>query len=202
MIAIINYGSGNVGAIANIYKNLGICHAIVEDASLLIDADHYILPGVGSFDFTIKKIRQSGLYAALFEQVINRGKPLLGICVGMQLLADSSEEGQENGLSWIGGRVDKIRTNAVRLPHMGWNSVAIDNDQTGLFEKIDTKTGFYFLHNYHFCPADPASVLATTSYGDDLVCAVSNNRNIFGVQFHPEKSHDNGIRLFKNFASL
>lgn len=204
MIAIINYGSGNVGAIAAIYKNLGIEHAIVDDIDSLKAADRYILPGVGNFDFTMGHIRRSGLAKLLGEQVTVRKKPLLGICVGMQLLASSSEEGEVDGLGLIEGRVSRISAekSGVRLPHMGWNSILVDNDPVGLFKNIDPFTGFYFLHNYHFVPKSSQSIMAAAHYGEALTCAVSNNENVFGTQFHPEKSHDNGIQLFKNFSEL
>lgn len=204
MIAIIDYGSGNVGAIAAIYKNLGIEHAIMADIDLLESADKYILPGVGNFDFTMGRIRQSGLSKLLNEQVTVNKKPLLGICVGMQLLANSSEEGEVDGLGLIDGRVSRIRAEErdVRLPHMGWNSISVGNDPAGLFKNVDSVTGFYFLHNYHFVPKSAQAITATAQYGGALACAVSNNENVFGTQFHPEKSHDNGIQLFKNFSEL
>lgn len=204
MIAIINYGSGNVGAIAAIYKSLGISHAIVDDVRTLESADRYILPGVGNFDFTMGRIRQSGLSDLLGEQVTLRKKPLLGICVGMQLLASSSEEGVGDGLGLIEGRVARIscEENSVRLPHMGWNSISVDSDPAGLFKNVDPATGFYFLHNYHFIPERSQSIMASTHYGEALACAVSNGDNVYGTQFHPEKSHENGIQLFKNFSQL
>lgn len=204
MIAIIDYGSGNVCAIAAIYKNLGIAHAIVNDIPSLSAADSYILPGVGNFDFTMRQIRGSGLFDLLHEQVHGRKKPILGICVGMQLLANSSEEGMEQGLGYIEGGVQRIRPKVydMRLPHMGWNSVTVEHDPLGLFKGVDLTMGFYFLHNYHFVPEHDAARMATTHYGEAITCAVSDNQNIFGVQFHPEKSHDNGIQLFRNFAQL
>ena len=204
MIAIIDFGSGNLSAIANIYKQLNVPHEVVGEPGRLGAAKSYILPGVGHFDFTMKKIKGSGLYDALQEQVIVGKKPLLGICVGMQLLADSSDEGHAAGLGWVPGHVAKIVSEvpAIRLPHMGWNSVSLSGDARGLFDDVDADKGFYFLHNYHFMPAAASSSLAVTHYGRPLVCAVSNGDNVFGVQFHPEKSHANGIAVFRNFAKL
>ena len=204
MIAIIDYGSGNVAAIANIYRQLGVACSVVSDYSKLLSASKYILPGVGHFDYTMKSIRSSGLSETLNEQILVKKKPVLGICVGMQLLADSSEEGDETGLCWIPGHVSRIDAEArgVRLPHMGWNSVSIHADPMGLFADIDQTAGFYFLHSYHFLPSSTASIMATTDYSVPLVCSVSNSENIFGVQFHPEKSHQNGISLFNNFAKI
>lgn len=204
MIAIIDYGSGNISAIANIYKQLNVPYEVVGERGRLGAAKSYILPGVGHFDFTMKKIKDSGLYDALQDQVIVGKKPLLGICVGMQLLADSSDEGDVAGLGWVPGHVAKIRSEmpAIRLPHMGWNSVSLGGDARGLFDGVDADKGFYFLHNYHFLPEIATNALASTYYGRPLVCAVSNGDNVFGVQFHPEKSHANGIAVFKNFSKL
>lgn len=204
MIAIINYGSGNVSAIANIYRQLGVEHSVVSNFTELTSADKLILPGVGHFDWTMKSLKHSGLFDALNEVVLVKRKPVLGICVGMQILGETSEEGQESGLAWISGRVSRVDTegSSIRLPHMGWNSVAIDNDPRGLFDNVDTTTGFYFLHSYHFVPSMASSVVASTDYDKSLVCAISNSENVFGVQFHPEKSHSNGITVFKNFAKL
>lgn len=204
MIAIIDYGSGNLSAISNIYKQLNVSHEVVGEPGRLAAAKSYILPGVGHFDFTMKKIKSSGLFDALQEQVIVRKKPLLGICVGMQLLADSSDEGHVAGLGWVPGHVAKIvgESSAIRLPHMGWNSVSLTSEARVLFDGVDADKGFYFLHNYHFIPAAALSSLVTTYYGRQLVCAVTNGDNIFGVQFHPEKSHANGIAVFRNFSKL
>ena len=204
MIAIINYGSGNLAAISNIYKQLNIPHAIVEDHVALADATHYILPGVGHFDFTMRTIKKSGMFDVLQENVIVKGKPILGICIGMQVLANSSEEGNSAGLGWIPGQVRKINAEerGVRLPHMGWNSVSVARDDAGLFNGVDENIGFYFLHSYYFDAISTANVLATTDYGGELVCGVTNMRNIFGLQFHPEKSHRNGMVVFKNFALI
>lgn len=204
MIAIIDYGSGNLSAISNIYKQLNVPHEVVREPGRLDAAKSYILPGVGHFGFTMKKIKGCGLYEKLQEQVIVGKKPLLGICVGMQLLANFSDEGHAAGLGWVPGHVTKIVSEmpSVRLPHMGWNSVSLTGNDRGLFDDVEADMGFYFLHNYHFMPAAASSSLAVTHYGRPLVCAVSNGDNIFGVQFHPEKSHANGIAVFRNFAKL
>lgn len=204
MIAIIDYGSGNVGAIANIYKQLKIPHQITGDLRELAAAERYILPGVGAFDATMSYLNKSGMVELLNEQIIARQKKVLGICVGMQILADSSEEGVLAGLGWIHGRVRKIDAASLpaapRLPHMGWNSVA-PRPGARLFEGVDVARGFYFLHSYHFDAASADDVAATVQYGRDLTCAVARG-NVFGMQFHPEKSHANGVAIFRNFAEL
>lgn len=203
MIAIIDYGSGNVGAIMNILTQRKIPHVLTGDPATFADADRFILPGVGAFDPTMKRLRETGIIEALTEEVLNRGKPVLGICVGMHLLAEGSDEGSLPGLGWIPGRVRKIdasRLNTLlKLPHMGWNSIRVAPGAS-LFDGVDTERGFYFLHSYFFDAADAGHVAARVSYGDELPCAVQR-ANVFGMQFHPEKSHQNGTRVFMNFAS-
>lgn len=202
MIAIVDYGSGNVAAIANIYKQLKVPHLITGDLGELERAERYVLPGVGAFDATMGYLRESGMVATLNEQVVGRKKKALGICVGMQILADSSEEGQLPGLGWIPGRVRKIPAERVpvkpKLPHMGWNSVS-PRDGAPCFRDVDSTRGFYFLHSYYFDAADAADVSATVRFGADLPCAVARG-NVIGMQFHPEKSHANGVAVFRNFA--
>ena len=204
MIAIIDYGSGNIGAIANIYKQLKIPHLITGDLRTLELADGYILPGVGAFDVTMRYLNKSGMVGLLNEQVLVKQKKVLGICVGMQILADSSEEGVLPGLAWIHGRVRKIAKETLsvspKLPHMGWNSVKPCNDAQ-LFESVDPARGFYFLHSYYFDAANAADISATVEYGKELTCAVAHG-NVFGMQFHPEKSHANGVAVFRNFVKL
>jgi glutamine amidotransferase len=204
MIAIIDYGSGNVGAIANIYKQLKVPHNITGDLRELEEAERYILPGVGAFDATMGYLTQSGMVALLNEQVLVRRKKVLGICVGMQILAESSEEGVLPGLGWIPGRVRKIDAStlsaAPKLPHMGWNTVS-PRPGALLFDGLDEAQGFYFLHSYHFEAAEARDVSATVDYGRKLVCAVARG-NVYGMQFHPEKSHANGVTVFRNFAGL
>jgi len=204
MIAIIDYGSGNLDAISNIYKKLKVPHMIACSSLDLQGADRYILPGVGAFDRTMDSLRRSGLADALSEQVIQNRKKILGICVGMQVLADSSEEGHLSGLGWIPGRVKKIDRSSLGslpgIPHMGWNTIS-PKINAKLFESVDCDRGFYFLHSYHFSPEKESDIAATVHYGEPLVCAVARD-NIFGVQFHPEKSHQNGISVFRAFSEI
>jgi glutamine amidotransferase len=204
MIGIINYGSGNIHAIATIYKNLNIDFKIIETPQDLETADKLILPGVGSFDETMRHMMNSGMKEKLDHLVLNEKKPILGICVGMQILAISSEEGKLPGLGWINGHVKKFDARSFQikpyLPHMGWNEI-VPAKSSPIFEGIDNETGFYFVHSYYFECAEKEDILATTEYGSMFTSAVTKG-NIFGTQFHPEKSHSNGMRLLENFAKL
>ena len=204
MIAIINYGSGNVRAIGNVYDNLKIPYKIIDHPTILSDYSKIILPGVGSFDETMKMLNNSGFKEELNKVALIGQKPVLGICVGMQILANGSEEGSLSGLGWIPGRVKKFDKTTIKnkpkLPHLGWNSIQVQQSFK-IFEDIDKEEGFYFIHSYYFECSQHENILATTKYGIDFSSAIVQG-NIFGVQFHPEKSHRNGIRLLKNFAEL
>lgn len=204
MIAVVDYGSGNVAAIADIYKRLKVPHVVTAEHAVLRAADRFVLPGVGAFDTTMRHFIDSGLVDLLNEQVLGLQKKVLGICVGMQILADSSEEGEQAGLGWIPGRVRKIDASLLRrgpqLPHMGWNSIRTIG-HPDLFEGVDQARGFYFLHSYYFDASDERDVSALVDYGKQMPCAVARG-NVFGMQFHPEKSHANGVAVFRNFASL
>jgi glutamine amidotransferase len=204
MLAIINYGSGNIAALTNIFKQRRVPHFVSGDPRELAGASCYLLPGVGAFDPTMETLTRSGVLDVLSDAVIGKGKRVLGICVGMQLLAESSEEGERPGLGWIKGRVRRIDASGLKrpplLPHMGWNAVRVANKAT-LFAGIDVQRGFYFLHSYYFDVASSENVSAYVSYGSDMPCAVENG-NVFGAQFHPEKSHSNGMRFLLNYAEL
>jgi glutamine amidotransferase len=204
MIAIVNYGSGNIQAIANIYRRLDVPHVVASSPEGLEGADQVILPGVGAFDQAMNELDASGMRRALDAYVLEGRKPVLGICVGMQLLARSSEEGTARGLGWIDGEVKRFDRSVAgpgtQLPHMGWNT-AEPARADPLFDGVDAQAGFYFLHSYYFSCRDPADVLATTGYGVTFACAVRRG-NVLGVQFHPEKSHQNGVQLLRNFARL
>ena len=204
MIAIIDYGSGNIAAVANIYKQLKIPYVVTGIPDELRKADRYILPGVGAFDATMRYLNDSGMIAVLNEQIIGQGKKVMGICVGMQILAESSEEGELAGLGWILGRVRKndasLLPSSPKLPHMGWNSIT-PKSNARLFVGVDGESGFYFLHSYYFDARDANDVSATVQYGMEMPCAVAR-ANVFGMQFHPEKSHSNGMAVFRNFAEI
>jgi glutamine amidotransferase len=204
MIRIVDYGMGNVRAFLNVYKSLGIPASAAKVASDLDDVTRLILPGVGSFDHAMELLQQSGMRAPLDTAVASRRVPVLGVCVGMQILAKRSEEGQLPGLNWVEGSVLKLRGenahSCIRLPHMGWNDV-IPSKSSRLFAGLEQGARFYFLHSYHFCCESRDAVLAEADYGRRFACAVQSE-NVFGVQFHPEKSHQYGAQLLKNFAEL
>jgi glutamine amidotransferase len=203
VIAIVNYGLGNIRAFANVLKHLNVPYLIAENAEALQRADKIILPGVGAFDHAMELLNRSGMRESLNELVLERDIPVLGICVGMQLLAESSEEGKLPGLGWIPGCVKKLNTENLsgktKLPHMGWNQISPKRDHP-LFNGLHNQSRFYFLHSYYFECTDPAHSIATTKYGSSFSSAVASNK-IYGVQFHPEKSHENGILILKNFSS-
>jgi len=202
MITIIDYGVGNVLAFQNVYKRLDIAAKVARTPDDLAGATKLILPGVGSFDHAMQLFASSGFRGAV-EHLLSDGRtPLLGVCVGMQMLAESSEEGSVGGLGWVPGRVEKFRSDAVknplRLPHMGWNDVDVCRNSS-LLPARSPAWRFYFLHSFHFVPALEEVALATAQYGGEFACAVRSG-NVYGVQFHPEKSHAYGTELLRNFA--
>lgn len=204
MIAIIDYGLGNIRAFANVYSRLNMPHRIASSATELEGADKLILPGVGAFDSAMRRLNDSGLRATLDELVLDRKVPILGVCVGMQMFAASSEEGACKGLGWIEGVVRQIDVSSLRwapkLPHMGWNTIE-PRPGCPLFEGLDAVAGFYFLHSYYMNCTHESQSVAVTDYGGRITCAVQAG-NVHGVQFHPEKSHENGVRLLANFGRL
>jgi glutamine amidotransferase len=204
MIAIIDYGLGNVKAFANVYNKLNIPVIITKDAEDLKNASKVILPGVGAFDFAMQRLNQSGMRETLDDLVLNKSIPVLGICVGMQMLAKSSEEGKFAGLGWIDAEVKRFALSTFNhdacIPHMGWNDVE-PVGTTQLMKNLEQNARFYFLHSYYFHCKRLEDTIATTNYGIQFSCVVGF-KNIFGVQFHPEKSHQWGIQLLKNFSEI
>lgn len=204
MIAIIDYGMGNLKAFANIYRRLQIDHKVVSTAEELRDVDGIILPGVGAFDHAMSRLNDSGLREVLDNSVLIEKIPVIGICVGMQMLAKSSDEGVLPGLGWVDGVVRKMvlpdGQKKLPLPHMGWNKV----NQTishPLFDEIQQDGTFYFLHSYYFECGNSDDIMALAHYGENFACVV-HSQNIYGIQCHPEKSHHNGVSLLENFANL
>jgi imidazole glycerol-phosphate synthase subunit HisH len=204
LITIVDYGLGNVQAIANIYKRVEIPATLARTAAELEGATHIILPGVGAFDWAMTRLNDSGMRTTLDDLVQRQRKPVLGICVGMQMMARTSDEGRAAGLGWFDAGVklfdDAKFVGRTHLPHMGWNDVEPARGNQ-LLRDLGDDARFYFLHSYYFAPYDPADLLASTNYGGRFACAVQRG-NVHGVQFHPEKSHGWGIQLLKNFAEL
>lgn len=204
MITIVNYGLGNIQAFVNVYKRLHIPVTAATTPEEIASATKIILPGVGAFDHAMQRLNNSGMLESITDAVLQKKVPLLGICVGMQMLANSSEEGDLPGLGWIPGQVRSFKSfpssAGLPLPHMGWNDVSPAPGHP-LFTGIDENPRFYFLHSYLFECIDEKNSAAKSNYGLDFSCAVSLN-NIYGVQFHPEKSHHFGVTLLKNFAEL
>jgi imidazole glycerol-phosphate synthase subunit HisH len=204
MISIINYGLGNIKAIQNVYSKLSIPTRVVSDTNELCNSEKLILPGVGAFDYAMQKLKSSGMYDCINELVMEKRIQVLGICVGMQMLTKSSEEGVLPGLGWIDAVVKKFdvaKFNVkIQLPHMGWNDVESITENP-LFDGLNKGARFYFLHSYHVVCNNEEDAIAKSNYTGDFVCAV-NYKNIYGVQFHPEKSHQYGVKLLENFARI
>jgi glutamine amidotransferase len=204
MITIVDYGLGNIQAFLNVYKRLNIAAATARSAADLAGASRVILPGVGAFDDAMERLERSGLRAALDDLVLVKRVPVLGVCVGMQILAQGSDEGRLRGLGWVDGHVKAFEswepTKRMPVPHMGWNDVS-PGAGTRLFEGLESEARFYFLHSFFFECARQEDILAVSQYGADFSSAVHHG-NVFGVQFHPEKSHHFGTQLLKNFAEM
>lgn len=204
MITIVDYGLGNISAFSNIYKLLNIEHKVAKTANELVDASKIVLPGVGAFDYAMTLLNQSGMREMLDKLVLEKQIPVLGVCVGMQIMATSSEEGHLAGLNWIPGRVKKFDVATLlhkpTIPHMGWNQFTAKSAHP-IFDEIDPEQGFYFLHSYYFECEAASDVFAHSEYGIEFSSAV-HRQNIYGFQFHPEKSLSNGVALLKNFAGL
>lgn len=204
MIRLVDYGLGNVQAFLNVYRRLGIPAERAVSAQDLRDAERLILPGVGSFDHAMNLLNASGLREPLEDLVLRRRIPVLGVCVGMQMLASRSDEGAEPGLNWIPGSVRALSSataaSQLAMPHMGWNEVDVER-VSHLFSRAAEAPRFYFLHSYFFDCEDPAHVVATTGYGLRFASVVSSG-NIYGVQCHPEKSHHFGADLLRRFSAV
>lgn len=196
MVAIIDYGLGNLASVQKALNFLNVESKITYDLNDIKIASVILLPGVGSFAHGMNNLRERNLDTVLTEEVIGNKKKFLGICLGMQLIAETGSEPHESkGLGWIKGSVKKIESNALRIPHMGWNNIKVQNKT---YLKESNEKDFYFIHSYHFVPQETSVIAATVNYGCDLVAAVQQD-NIFATQFHPEKSQQAGLELLKYF---
>ncbi|MCE4066102.1 imidazole glycerol phosphate synthase subunit HisH [Chryseobacterium gleum] len=204
MITIIDYGVGNINAFVNVYKRVDVPVKIARTKEDLEGAQKLILPGVGHFDHAMTQLNNSGMREKLDDLVLNQKIPVIGICVGMQMMANKSDEGIMEGLKWIDATVKKFDETKIqqvtRLPHMGWNDVKPVKD-VGLFEGLQDNSIFYFLHTYYFECNNSEDIMAVTEYGGEFASA-AHHENKFGIQFHPEKSHHYGEILLHNFAKL
>ncbi len=204
MITLIDYGVGNINAFVNVYKRVDVPVKIAKIKEDLIGAEKLILPGVGHFDHAMTQLNNSGMRDTLDKMVLLDKIPVIGICVGMQMMANNSDEGTMEGLKWIDASVrkfDESKINQVtRLPHMGWNDVRPVKD-IPLFKGLEKDAIFYFLHTYYFECTNPEDVMAVTEYGGEFASA-AHHENKYGIQFHPEKSHSYGETLLHNFAKL
>ena len=202
MITIIDYNTGNLGSIKNMLKRLGIASQITNDKDAIENAEKLILPGIGHFDYGMQQLKNSGLIPLLNKKVLEDKTPILGICLGVQLLTESSEEGTEKGLGWIKGKTIAFDKNKLagnqKIPNMGWTDVA-NYSQSKLFENMHDEPRFYFVHSFHLALESKNDCLVTAKYGYDFAAGIEHE-NILGVQFHPEKSHKYGMKLLENFA--
>tara|TARA_B100001173_G_scaffold310220_1_gene324253 strand:- start:2833 stop:3441 length:609 start_codon:yes stop_codon:yes gene_type:complete len=198
-VCILDYGSGNVSSVKNLLEHLKFKCTISNKTEVLKKSTHIILPGVGAFEAAMKKIKKKIPFKILENEVLNKNKPFLGICVGMQLLADSSQEfGSHKGFGWIKGSVKKIKSK--KLPHIGWNDIILKN-KTKIVDDLGIYKDFYFVNSFYFDPKEKEFVVAETKYGHKF-CSIVQKKNIVGVQFHPEKSQKSGQFIIKNFLKM
>ena len=204
MITLIDYGVGNIFAFQNVYKRLNIPTRIAKNSADLDNAQKLILPGVGAFDYAIEQLIASGMRSKLDDLVLEQKVPVIGICVGMQMMGNRSDEGSLDGLKWIDADIlkfdEKVIKHRTKLPHMGWNDVT-PIKANPLFEGLDKDSIFYFLHSYYFKCNNQDDSIACSDYGISFSSVVNSN-NVYGIQFHPEKSHQYGEKLLYNFAKL
>lgn len=202
MIVIIDYGLGNLGSISNMFRKIGVEARVASGPSAIDNADKLILPGVGAFDSGMKNLQERGFIPVLNKKVLEDKTPILGVCLGMQLMGKQSEEGDLPGLGWVDAVSIRFRfagnNTGLRIPHMGWNMLSFPRPHP-LFSGLERDNRYYFVHSYHLVCSNMENILSTTEYGHDFTSSVINH-NIVGVQFHPEKSHKYGMQLLKNFS--
>ena len=203
MITIIDYGMGNLGSISNMFKRIGVESEITGDKEKIASAKKILLPGVGAFDAAMQRINEGGYRELLDRKALVEKIPVFGICLGMQLLTNSSEEGELPGLGWIPAKTTRFRfdkESKLKVPHMGWNLV-YEKHASPLIANLPPEPRFYFVHSYYVTAEDERHVLTTTKHGVEFN-SIIQKENIFGAQFHPEKSHKFGMKLLENFARL
>ena len=202
MIVIIDYGMGNLRSVQKAFERVRIEAKICADIENINKADKLVLPGVGHFQQGINNLKNRGLFDLLNEMVLEKKKPIIGICLGMQLMTEFSEEGNCNGFGWIKAQTQKFSFtgNGLKIPHMGWNNLAIRSNDS-IYKYISHDNFFYFVHSYFVACENDSDILAETEYGSKFVSSF-HKENIFGCQFHPEKSHDKGLLILKNFAEM
>jgi imidazole glycerol-phosphate synthase subunit HisH len=202
MIVIIDYGMGNLRSVQKAFERIRIPATISSNPLEIEQAEKLVLPGVGHFERGISNLRDRGFIELLNELVQDKKKPILGICLGMQLMTEFSEEGNCNGFGWLKAKTQKFsfQTNGLKIPHMGWNNLSIKKSDT-IFKDITADNFFYFVHSYYVSCESVTDILAETGYGNTFVSSFQKE-NIFGCQFHPEKSHDKGLQILKNYAEM
>lgn len=202
-IVIIDYGMGNLRSVQKKFNKVGFDAEISSNLDVINSATKLVLPGVGHFSHGVKKLKELGIWDVLNRVVLEKKTPILGICLGMQLMAKHSKEGNVDGLGWFDADVVKFQIGnqlKYKVPHMGWNNTSIKKENI-LYSNLDDSSMFYFVHSYYMKCNDQSDVLATTGYEDQFVSVIQKN-NIYGTQFHPEKSHDDGDKMIKNFVEL
>jgi glutamine amidotransferase len=204
MIVIVDYNSGNISSIKNMLKRLNFDCIVSSNKDDIESASKLIIPGVGSFDYGMNQLKKLDIIKTLENAVLINKIPVLGICLGAQIMCKGSDEGVENGLGWFDAYVSRFDTykmgDCTRIPHVGWNSIVLRKDSK-LFHNSDVESRFYFVHSYHFTTNEFRDIIAETKYGYSFPCILEKH-NIYAVQFHPEKSHKNGMKLLSNFANL
>lgn len=198
-VTVVDVGIGNIASICNMVRRAGYRPGVARSSDDVVGASRLILPGVGRWDNAMTRLRDAGMDVALKDAVIRDRRPILGICLGMQILLESSDEGQLPGLGWIPGRnrrFDPPDSIQIKVPHMGWNIVHVVPNM--LTRDLGEEPRYYFVHSYHAAEVPSESVIMTAHHGYDFACGI-NHQNIWGVQFHPEKSHKFGVQLFRNF---
>lgn len=202
MITIIDYGMGNLRSVQKAFERVGIDAKITRNSDEILNAEKLVLPGVGNFEKGMNNIRENGLINILNETVISRKTPILGICLGMQLMTNFSEEGSCEGFGWVKSNTKKFsfKDNTLKIPHMGWNNLVMKNFDI-IFKDVSNENYFYFVHSYYVSCDEDSEILAETTYGNKFISSFKKD-NIYGCQFHPEKSHEAGLKILKNFAEL